>query len=131
MRKEHSHEYYWVLIFAAALGMYLLRVLLIAGEGKEELEMPVGRFLWMSHFSEEGEFLPPSYLEAARDPEFKESLICLGYQEPGADRNAEAGAKAEPDQGDQDSQGARSGARHIQPAVSADRDIQVLVPVCR
>ena len=53
--------------------------------------------MWMSHFSEEGEFLPPSYLEAARDPEFKESLICLGYQEPGADRNAEAGAKAEPD----------------------------------
>lgn len=36
MRKEHSHEYYWVLIFAAALGMYLLRVLLIAGEGKAE-----------------------------------------------------------------------------------------------
>lgn len=98
MRKEHSHEYYWVLIFAAALGMYLLRVLLIAGEGKEELEMPVGRFFVDVTFSEEGEFLPPSYLEAARDPEFKESLICLGYQEPGADRNAEAGAKAEPDQ---------------------------------
>lgn len=84
MRKEHSHEYYWVLIFAAALGMYLLRVLLIAGEGKEELEMPVGRFFVDVTFSEEGEFLPPSYLEAARDPEFKESLICLGYQEPGA-----------------------------------------------
>lgn len=98
MRKEHSHEYYWVLIFAAVLGMYLLRVLLIAGEGKEELEMPVGRFFVDVTFSEEGEFLPPSYLEAARDPEFKESLICLGYQEPGADRNAEAGAKAEPDQ---------------------------------
>lgn len=97
MRKEHSHEYYWVLIFAAALGMYLLRVLLIAGEGKEELEMPVGRFFVDVTFSEEGEFLPPSYLEAARDPKFKESLICLGYQEPGADRNAEAGAKAEPD----------------------------------
>ena len=70
MRKEHSHEYYWVLIFAAALGMYLLRVLLIAGEGKEELEMPVGRFFVDVTFSEEGEFLPPSYLEAARDPEF-------------------------------------------------------------
>ena len=78
MRKEHSHEYYWVLIFAAALGMYLLRVLLIAGEGKEELEMPVGRFFVDVTFSEEGEFLPPSYPEAARDPEFKESLICLG-----------------------------------------------------
>ena len=36
MRKEHSHEYYWVLIFAAALGMYLFRVLLIAGETSYE-----------------------------------------------------------------------------------------------
>ena len=84
MRKEHSHEYYWILIFAAALGMYLLRVLLIAGEGKEEPEMPVGRFFVDVTFSAEGEFLPPSYPEAARDPEFKESLICLGYQELGA-----------------------------------------------
>lgn len=58
----------------------------------------MGRFFVDVTFSEEGEFLPPSYLEAARDPKFKESLICLGCQEPGADRNAEAGAKAEPDQ---------------------------------
>ncbi len=99
MRKEHSHEYYWVLIFAAALGMYLLRVLLIAGEGKEELEMPVGRFFVDVTFSEEGEFLPPSYLEAARDPEFKESLICLGYQEPGEGLGAETGEEAEPESG--------------------------------
>ena len=98
MRKEHSHEYCWVLIFAAALGMYLLRVLLIAGEGKEELEMPVGRFFVDVTFSEEGEFLPPSYLEAARDPEFKEPFICLGYQEPGEGLGAETGAEAEPDQ---------------------------------
>lgn len=42
MRKEHSHEYYWVLIFAAALGMYLLRVLLIAGEGKAEPDQESG-----------------------------------------------------------------------------------------
>lgn len=99
MRKEHSHEYYWILIFAAALGMYLLRVLLMAGEGKEEPEMPMGRFFVDVTFSEEGEFLPPSYLEAARDPEFKEPLICLGYQEPGADRKAEAGAEAESESG--------------------------------
>lgn len=106
MRKEHSHEYYWVLIFAAALGIYLLRVLLIAGEGKEEPEMPVGRFFVDVTFSETEEFLPPSYLEAAKDPEFKESLICLGYQETeeepgvsqspgpeiGAVREAETGA---------------------------------------
>ena len=106
MRKEHSHEYYWVLIFAAALGIYLLRVLLIAGEGKEEPEMPVGRFFVDVTFSETGEFLPPSYLEAAKDPEFKEPFICLGYQEAeeelgvsqspgpeiGAVREAETGA---------------------------------------
>lgn len=97
MRKEHSHEYYWVLIFAAALGMYLFRVLLIAGEGKEEPVVAVGRFSVDVTFSEEGEFLPPSYLEAARDPEFKEPFICLGYQEPGADRKAEARAEAEPE----------------------------------
>lgn len=99
MRKEHSHEYDWILIFAAALGMYLFRVLLIAGEGKGQPEVPVGRFSVDVTFSEEGEFLPPSYLEAARDPEFKEPLICLGYQEPGADRKAEAGAEAEPESG--------------------------------
>lgn len=95
MRKEHSHEYYWILIFAAALGMYLLRVLLIAGEGKGQPEVPVGRFSADVTFSETKEFLPPSYLEAARDPEFREPFICLGYQEPETDRKAEAGAEAE------------------------------------
>lgn len=74
-------------------------MLLIAGEGKEEPEMPVGRFSVDVTFSAEGEFLPPSYLEAARDPEFKEPLICLGYQEPGEGLGAEAGAEAESESG--------------------------------
>lgn len=84
MKKEYRHETFWTRFLTAALVVYLLRVLLIAGEGKGEPEVSVGRFSVDAAFSETKEFLPPSYLEAARDPEFKESLICLGYQEPGA-----------------------------------------------
>ena len=72
MRKEHSHEYYWVLIFAAALGMYLLRVLLIAGEGKAE---------------------PDQETRTAKEPDLEHGTSSQPYP--------------------------------------ADRDIQVLVPVCR
>lgn len=71
---------FWTRFLTAALVVYLLRVLLIAGEGKGEPEVSVGRFSVDAAFSETKEFLPPSYLEAARDPEFKESLICLGYR---------------------------------------------------
>ena len=84
MKKEYHHETFWTRFLTAALVVYLLRVLLIAGEGKGEPEVSVGRFSVDAAFSETKEFLPPSYLEAARDPEFKESLICLGYQELGA-----------------------------------------------
>lgn len=99
MQKEYHHETFWIWFLTAALAVYLLRVFLIAGEGKEEPEVAVGRFSVDVTFSEEGEFLPPSYLEAARDQEFKEPFICLGYQEPGADRKAETGAEAEPESG--------------------------------
>lgn len=81
MQKEYHHETFWIWFLTAALAVYLLRVFLIAGEGKEEPEVAVGRFSVDVTFSEEGEFLPPSYLEAARDQEFKEPFICLGYQE--------------------------------------------------
>ena len=92
MKKEYHHETFWTRFLTAALVVYLLRVLLIAGEGKGEPEVSVGRFSVDAAFSETKEFLPPSYLEAARDPEFLSGI-------PGAG--------------------------------SADRDIQVLVPVCR
>ena len=98
MKKEYHHETFWTRFLTAALVVYLLRVLLIAGEGKGEPEVSVGRFSVDAAFSETKEFLPPSYLEAARDPEFKEPFICLGYQEPGEGLGAETGAEAEPDQ---------------------------------
>ena len=84
MKKEYHHETFWTRFLTAALVVYLLRVLLIAGEGKGEPEVSVGRFSVDAAFSETKEFLPPSYLEAARDTEFKYSLIRMGYHDPGA-----------------------------------------------
>ena len=66
MKKEYHHETFWTRFLTAALVVYLLRVLLIAGEGKGEPEVSVGRFSVDAAFSETKEFLPPSYLEAAR-----------------------------------------------------------------
>ena len=39
MKKEYHHETFWTRFLTAALVVYLLRVLLIAGEGKGEPEV--------------------------------------------------------------------------------------------
>lgn len=52
MKKEYHHETFWTRFLTAALVVYLLRVLLIAGEGKGEPEVSVGRFSVDAAFSE-------------------------------------------------------------------------------